>query len=44
MTTIQVHPLGVTETAEPPSARQAVKQMVDAGLLDEVMDRVDAGG
>ena len=43
MATEQAHPLGVTATSEPPSARQAVKQMLDAGLLDEVMDRVDAG-
>src|SRR6476661_555104 len=43
MVTEQAHPLGVTATSEPPSARQAVKQMLDAGLLDEVMDRVDAG-
>src|SRR5215217_1436935 len=43
MGTEQGHPLGVTATSEPPSARQAVKQMLDAGLLDEVMDRVDAG-
>jgi hypothetical protein len=39
MATEQAHPLGVTATSEPPSARQAVKQMLDAGLLDEVMDR-----
>src|SRR6188508_2242021 len=43
MATEQAHPLGVTATSEPPSARQAVKQMLDAGLLDEVMDRVNAG-
>src|SRR6187401_59116 len=43
MATEQAHPLGVTATSEPPSDRQAVKQMLDAGLLDEVMDRVDAG-
>ena len=43
MATEQAHPLGVTATSEPPSARQAVKQMLDAGLLDEVLDRVDAG-
>src|SRR6187401_1399585 len=43
MLTDQRHPLGVTDAPEPRSARQAVKQMLDAGLLDEVMDRVDAG-
>lgn len=30
--------------AEPPSARDVVEEMVDAGLLDHVMDRVDEGG
>jgi putative transposase len=44
MATEQAHPLGVTSTSGSSSARQAVKEMVDAGLLDEVMDRVDAGG
>lgn len=29
---------------EPPSAREAVAAMIDAGLLDEVMRKVDAGG
>ena len=43
MATEQAHPLGVTATSEPPSARQAVNEMLDAGLLDELMDRVDAG-
>jgi len=43
MGTDQGHPLGVTDTPKPPSARQAVKEMIDAGLLDEVMDRVDSG-
>ncbi|MGH8940841.1 MAG: IS256 family transposase, partial [Actinomycetes bacterium] len=39
------HPLGVSPAAgEPGSAREAVNERVDAGLLDEVMDRVDAGG
>ena len=28
----------------PVSAREVVSQMVDAGLFDELMDRVDAGG
>ena len=44
MASEQAHPLGVTSTSGSSSARQAVKEMVDAGLLDEVMDRVDAGG
>ncbi len=44
MATEQGHPLGVTPTPEPGSARQAINEMIDAGLLDEVMDRVDAGG
>ena len=26
------------------SAREAINEMLDAGLLDDVMDRVDAGG
>jgi putative transposase len=38
------HPLGVTDTPEPASARQVVNEMIDAGLLDEVMARVDADG
>ena len=29
---------------EPPSARQTVNDMVEAGLLDELMDRVDRDG
>ena len=29
---------------EPGSARETINQMLDAGLLDDVMDRVDAGG
>ena len=39
------HPLGVDQ-AEPPatSARATVNQMVEAGLLDDVMKRVDGGG
>ena len=40
----QEHPLGVVPTPEPSSARQAINDMLDAGLLDEVMDRVDTGG
>lgn len=39
----QGHPLGVTSTPEPGSARQAINEMLDAGLLDRLMDRVDAG-
>ena len=37
------HPLGVTSPRVPGSARQAINEMLDAGLLDELMDRVDAG-
>ena len=43
MATDQAHPLGVTNTPEPRTARQTINEMLDAGLLDEVMDRVDAG-
>src|SRR5207342_1870746 len=43
MGTEQGHPLGVTETPEPRSARQTINDMLDAGLYDELMDRVDAG-
>jgi putative transposase len=39
------HPLGADSAAQRPgSAREAVNRMIDAGLLDDVMDRVDAGG
>jgi putative transposase len=39
------HPLGPAALAdEPGAARAAVNEMLDAGLLDELMDRVDAGG
>ena len=39
------HPLGVDPSTQPSgSAREAVNDMLEAGLLDEVMDRVDAGG
>jgi putative transposase len=39
------HPLGAEPAAQRPgSARDAVNRMIDAGLLDDVMDRVDAGG
>ena len=37
------HPQGVTSPPGPGSARQAINEMLDAGLLDELMDRVDAG-
>ena len=43
MGTEQGHPLGVTEAPEPRSARQTINDMLDAGLFDELMDRVDAG-
>lgn len=36
-------PLGVP-SSEPGSARQAIHEMVDAGLLDHLMSKVDAGG
>jgi putative transposase len=38
------HPLGVASMAEPPSARQTINEMLDAGLLDGVMDQVDREG
>ena len=34
--------LGVTEAPEPRSARQTINDMLDAGLFDELMNRVDA--
>lgn len=37
------HPLGA-DAAGSGSAREAVNEMLEAGLLDELMDRVDAGG
>ena len=43
MRTEQGHPLGVTDTPGPRPARQAINEMLDAGLLDDLMDRVDAG-
>ena len=40
-----LHPLGVPAgEQETGSAREAVNDMLDAGLLDELMERVDAGG
>jgi putative transposase len=39
------HPLGVNpSTQSSGSAREAVNDMLEAGLLEEVMERVDAGG
>ena len=39
------HPLGLDQSTQSSgSAREAVNDMLEAGLLDEVMDRVDAGG
>ena len=39
------HPLGVDQAMpRPGSAREAVNDMLEAGLLDELMDRVDDGG
>lgn len=39
------HPLGVPNASKPPaSAREVINEMLEAGLLDDVMDRVDAGG
>jgi putative transposase len=32
-----------TSEPEPRSARQMINEMLDAGLLDELIDRVDAG-
>src|SRR5690349_19680889 len=43
MATDQGHPMGVTQAPAPRSARQTINDMLDAGLLDELMDRVDAG-
>ena len=43
MATDQAHSLGVTPTPGPPSARQTINEMLDAGLLDDLMNRVDAG-
>ncbi len=39
------HPLGVpTQPMSPGTAREAINEMLDAGLLDGVMDRVDRDG
>jgi putative transposase len=42
----QVHPLGASGEAGalPETARDTVNRMIEAGLLDEVMSQVDAGG
>ena len=39
----QAHPLGVTTSPGPKTAREAINDMLDAGLLDGLMDRVAAG-
>ncbi|GJF01722.1 IS256 family transposase [Pseudonocardia sp. D17] len=41
----RANPLGTegSSAAEPPTARDAVNQMVEAGLLDQLMSQVDAG-
>jgi putative transposase len=39
------HPLGVpAQPVSPATAREAINEMLEAGLLDEVMDRVDHDG
>jgi putative transposase len=38
-----VDPLGVQPAGQPGSARAAINQMIEAGLLDDVMARADAG-
>src|SRR5690242_13219233 len=43
MATDQPHPLGVTSTTGPTTARRTINDMLEAGLLAELMDRVDAG-
>jgi putative transposase len=37
------HPLGVQPGSGPGTARAAISQMIEAGLLDDVMARADAG-
>jgi putative transposase len=39
----QEHPSGVGRAVEPSAARQTINEMIDAGLLDGLMERVDAG-
>jgi putative transposase len=43
MTMTDDHPLGAGQDAAP-TARDAVNSMIEAGLLDQVMAQVDAGG
>jgi hypothetical protein len=38
------HPRGAPIVEEPPSARQAINEMLDAGPLDPVMEQVDREG
>ena len=38
-----LHPLGVQPDSEPGSARAVINEMIEAGLLDGVMARADAG-
>jgi putative transposase len=38
-----LHPLGGRPGGEPGAARAAINEMLDAGLLDDVMARADAG-
>src|SRR3954463_978399 len=38
-----LHPLGVQPAGQQGSARAAINQMIEAGLLDDVMARADAG-
>jgi Transposase, Mutator family len=39
------HPLGLPPSApSPTSAREVINEMLDAGVLNDVMDRVDTGG
>jgi hypothetical protein len=38
------HPLGVSAAEPVPSARAAVTDMIEAGLLDSVMESIDDGG
>lgn len=38
------HPLGVPTEPAPGAARAAINEMIDAGLLDDVMGRIDDGG
>jgi putative transposase len=44
MSVTEDHPLGVGDGDGPVTARDAVNSMVEAGLLDQVMAQVDAGG